>query len=141
MAITKTIELRNTEITADHMELREVVIIADDPSNFRLKGSYAVFKHAAARASGAARLNDIRPEVLVKHADMSAEVRAAIATIVDAVDAFGVADAGVAEVVGVRAVEPVAADEDAGTPAVAAVLAVKAVAAVPPGPLYGGTVV
>lgn len=141
MPVNKTMEHRDTEITVDHMELREVVIIADDPSNFRLQGNYAAFKDAAARASGSGALQGMTPEVLVKHADMSAAVKAAIATILAAIDASGVADAGVTAVAGVPAVEAVEADPGEGIEAVGAVPAVRAVRGVPPGPLHGGTVV
>jgi len=142
MAVNNPIDVgQNTGLTAEHMEQQKVIIIADDPANFRLVGEYAAYKDSAAKAAGSGRVKEIRPEVTLKHADMSTEVKSAIATILAAIDDAGVADAGVAEVVGKPAVAAVVADPDKGIDAAPAVPAVKAVRGVPPGPLHGGTVV
>ncbi len=147
MPVDKAIELGKSGVHAGHMVLRDVTIIADDPSNLRLIGRYMAYEDAAAKASGSGPIPGLRPEVEVKNADLSPSVLAALATVVQALEEAAVADAGVTEVpkvVAVEAVAAIAADVDAGIPAraaVAAVAGVKFVPGVPAGPLNGGTVV
>lgn len=87
MPILKTLSLHNTGFETTHAQLDEIVIIASDVGNLRITGTYGVFKDAAAQAAGARAVRDVNPSVEIVFAEMAPEIKQALKTIRDALDA------------------------------------------------------